>query len=283
MSRHEGKFENQKEKQKSLVELSKFLQNNKVLKSRIGLLENKDQVEFFRYKRLERALLSMEYKKKQMSNQNQLPVINNSKDVQDYFILFVQNLFFIPVKKLHTFDVKKEPGWKPVKGTPTLQKIKTASVDANAYYAWIYRNPNPYIMFYGLGFMILILCLILFPLWPTVMKKGVWKLSIVVMVLVSLFFVIALLRLITYLITLFVMGKTLWIFPNLFADCGVIESFKPLYSFVSKKKKSKSKKKNKLDPQTTTSLSQQNKKTTGASINRTDVKKRAISPDKGQN
>lgn len=59
----------------------------------------------------------------------------------------------------------------------------------------------------------------------------VYYLSLGVLALFGLLMVIAVIRLIFWLITIIVLPPGIWIFPNLFADVGVIESFIPLWAW----------------------------------------------------
>ena len=68
----------------------------------------------------------------------------------------------------------------------------------------------------------IILAGVMFPLWPPIMRLGVWYLSMVVLALIGLFFVIAIIRLIFYIITIIVASPGIWIFPKLFADVGFV-------------------------------------------------------------
>ncbi|KAG9105922.1 Translocation protein S62 [Ceratobasidium sp. 392] len=78
------------------------------------------------------------------------------------------------------------------------------------------------------------------------MRLGVWYLSIGVLGLIGLFFVIAILRLIFYVITVVTASPGIWIFPQLFADVGFVDSFIPLWEWdLPKKKKSKKSKEGK--------------------------------------
>lgn len=76
-----------------------------------------------------------------------------------------------------------------------------------------------------------IFAVVLFPLWPMVMRQGVWYLSVGLMILLGLFFAMAIFRLILFCVTVFVVPPGLWLFPNLFEDVGVIDSFKPLWGW----------------------------------------------------
>lgn len=67
----------------------------------------------------------------------------------------------------------------------------------------------------------------LFPLWPMSAKLVVFYISVVLLyVLLGIIFV----RLLIFIV-LRILGFEFWIFPNLFQDVSVIESFKPFCSF----------------------------------------------------
>lgn len=67
-----------------------------------------------------------------------------------------------------------------------------------------------------------ILAGVMFPLWPAFMHVGVWYLSMGVLGFIGLFFAIAVVRLIFYIITIVVASPGIWIFPKLFADVGFV-------------------------------------------------------------
>lgn len=85
-------------------------------------------------------------------------------------------------------------------------------------------------MLAAVGMVAVMLAGVMFPLWPPIMRQGVWYLSIGVLGLIGLFIVTAIVRLIFYIITL-AFPRQIWLFPNLFADCGFFESFVPVWDF----------------------------------------------------
>lgn len=234
------------QKSPAAINVANYLFQNPILKQRIGLLDNKNDLEFFRYKRFERALLSDDYKTKQQNPRNGLPPISNVEEVQKVFVLLIQNQMIIPIKKLHFSEVKAIKGWKPNREKPTLKRSEKAVVDPNFYYGWLYTKPNPYILLYSILAVVGIFTIILFPLWPNFMRRGVWYLSMAALGLIGLLFATAIVRFIIYVISLVAFPKPFWLFPNLFEDCGFFESFVPLYGWEEpKKKKSKKSKKSK--------------------------------------
>jgi hypothetical protein len=63
---------------------------------------------------------------------------------------------------------------------------------------------------------------VMFPLWPSSMRVGVWYLSIGLLGLIGAFFGLAIIRLILWCITIFTVKPGIWIFPNLFEDVGFV-------------------------------------------------------------
>lgn len=129
------------------------------------------------------------------------------------------------------------------KGSPRiLQPNPQQEFKEDGYYMWIWEGSQLKVYLGAIALVAVILAGVLFPLWPNFLKLGVWYLSVGVLCLVGVFFGIALIRLLLYIITYPVLPRGFWLFPNLFEDCGIIESFIPLYGFdpVKEKKKSSS-------------------------------------------
>jgi len=70
--------------------------------------------------------------------------------------------------------------------------------------------------------VVIMLAGVMFPLWPHVMRLGAWYLSMAMLGLIGLFFAMAIVRLIFYIITVIVASPGIWIFPQLFADVGFV-------------------------------------------------------------
>lgn len=256
------------------LNIARFLKGNKILKERVGLMNNTDDFDFFRYKRLIRALLSDEYKAQQSNPKNGLPDIPNEQEAQKVSVMLMQNQMFVPIHKLHYAEIKQVRGWKPNRTKPTLKRSDKAALDSDAYFAWTYTRPNPYILLYSILTIAAVFAVILFPLWPNFMKRGVWYLSMGALGLIALFFATAIVRLIIYIISLVAFPRPFWLFPNLFEDCGVIESFKPLYGWEEKKGK-KAKKAKKGGPVSeTVGEKVEGAKATGASASEGAVKRK---------
>ena len=70
--------------------------------------------------------------------------------------------------------------------------------------------------------ILLMLAGVMFPLWPSSMRVGVWYLSIGLLGLIGAFFGLAIVRLIIWCVTTVTMSPAIWIFPNLFEDVGFV-------------------------------------------------------------
>jgi len=94
----------------------------------------------------------------------------------------------------------------------------------------------------AVGVLIVLLAIVMFPLWPPVMRLGVWYLSMGALGLLGLFFLMAIFRLILFCITYLVWSPGLWLYPNLFEDVGFFDSFRPVWAWHKVKKPKQQKK-----------------------------------------
>lgn len=248
---------------------------NKLLKQRQGINSGAGhpKQDFFRYKRFVRALESDDYKKKSLKQPELLPQITDDAHAQKIFIMLIQNQLVLPVRKMKTKE-SQNAGLAVTKNTPGLQVISKAVLKPDCYFMWNYTPPNPFLWLYSILGLIVVFGVVLFPLWPSWMRGGVWYLSTGLLILIGAFFGLAIIRLIIYLITLVAMTRQFWLFPNLFADCGVIDSFKPLYGWEDSETKHHKHHKHVKHP-TKGKSSSPAVHTTGASTKQTTAKPRA--------
>ena len=68
--------------------------------------------------------------------------------------------------------------------------------------------------------------MVLFPLWPYTVKYIIWIISLYSL---TALLGIVIIRIIVYMIFA-ILGFSFWIFPNLFGDCTILESFRPIVS-----------------------------------------------------
>ncbi|KAI8339487.1 translocation protein Sec62-domain-containing protein [Chlamydoabsidia padenii] len=130
----------------------------------------------------------------------------------------------------------------PINGKHTPRVLRPCAVqemNESSYYLWVWEGSQLRLYLGAIGLVGAILTAVLFPLWPDFLKLGVWYLSVATLGLLGVFFGIAIVRLILFIITMVILPRGFWLFPNLFEDCGVIDSFKPLYGWDEPKQKKK--------------------------------------------
>lgn len=105
-------------------------------------------------------------------------------------------------------------------------------VDGAEAYVWIY-DPIP-MHYWLIGALVVVGAIVvcLFPLWPPIIRKGVYYLSIAAAGFLVFILGLAALRFIVFCIVWVLTGSKhhLWIFPNLTEDVGFFASFWPLYT-----------------------------------------------------
>ncbi|XP_077379201.1 translocation protein SEC62 [Festucalex cinctus] len=105
-------------------------------------------------------------------------------------------------------------------------------LDGNEVYVWIYDPVHFKTFAMGLILVIAVIAATLFPLWPAEMRVGVYYLSVAAGCFVASILLLAVARCILFLFIWLVTGGRhhFWFLPNLTADVGFIESFRPLYT-----------------------------------------------------
>jgi translocation protein SEC62 len=120
---------------------------------------------------------------------------------------------------------------KRVKGLWTVKVEREQEFDPMMHYVWVYEGPQWKQKALAAGVLVVIMAVVMFPLWPIMLRQGVWYLSIGMMGLIGLFFLMAIFRLILFCVTVFVVPPGLWLYPNLFEDVGFFDSFRPLWGW----------------------------------------------------
>ncbi|WFD03160.1 Translocation protein S62 [Malassezia obtusa] len=208
-----------------------FLRTKSGMKVRPGVL-NGQRADYFKGSSAIKAVLSPEYAK--LKN---VPKVTSEEEAEKMLHNLLPFAFFLRVER----------GDKPSKKDERrpLQVNQMQMFEKDMYYAWFYEGQQLMMKLAGLGMVAVMLAAVMFPLWPRFMRVGVWYLSLGVLGLFGLLMVIAVLRLIFWLISIVVLPPGIWVFPNLFADVGVIESFIPLWAWDVPPPKAKKAKKGK--------------------------------------
>ncbi|KAK7685991.1 hypothetical protein QCA50_010802 [Cerrena zonata] len=209
--------------------LVNFLRSSKAgIKVRVGVLNGK-RIDYFKGRSAVKALLSPAYTKL-----SKVPKVTTEEEAQQILASIIPYAFYLRVERgASTGSSSSSP--------KQIQIVQQQMFTPTEYYAWFYEGSQLTTYVGGVAMVAIMLAGVMFPLWPPIMRLGVWYLSIAVLGLIGLFFAIAIVRLIFYIITVIVASPGIWIFPKLFADVGFVESFIPLWEWDLPKKKSKKK------------------------------------------
>ncbi|KAE8404624.1 translocation protein Sec62-domain-containing protein [Aspergillus pseudonomiae] len=223
------------------IAVAQFLRSQN-LKPRTCIMDGQRK-DMFKVKRAIRALESPAYAKAAAKKNSLLPPVTDRASAENVFKLLPLSLLALRVSKVdpHAGHNHAKPKNR-VKGLWTVKIEQHQETDPMMHYVWLYEGPQWKQKAMAAVVVAGIFAVVLFPLWPMVMRQGVWYLSVGMMGLLGLFFAMSIFRLILFCITVFAVPPGLWLFPNLFEDVGFIDSFKPLWGWQESKKKKKSKK-----------------------------------------
>ncbi|KII87635.1 hypothetical protein PLICRDRAFT_112185 [Plicaturopsis crispa FD-325 SS-3] len=212
-----------------ILNVVQFLRSSKSgIKIRVGALNGK-RIDYFKGKSAVKALLSPAYAK--LKN---VPKVESETDAHTVLHSVIPFAFYLRVER-------GAPSGSSSSSPKTLQVIPMQLFKPDEYYAWFYEGSQWTTYAGGVAMVAVMLGGVMFPLWPPIMRLGVWYISIGMLGLIGLFFAIAIVRFIFYIITVVVASPGIWIFPKLFADVGFVESFIPLWEWDLPKKKTKKK------------------------------------------
>lgn len=107
-------------------------------------------------------------------------------------------------------------------------------VDGSEAYVWIYDPIPIHYWIYGCILLLGAIGICMFPLWPSMLRKGVYYLSLAAAGFLVFILALTVIRLIIFTIVWAITSGKLhfWIFPNLTEDVGFFASFWPLYEVV---------------------------------------------------
>ncbi|TPX30064.1 hypothetical protein SmJEL517_g06273 [Synchytrium microbalum] len=213
---------------KDVLAAGKYLRSSdSKLKNKEGILNGR-RIYFFKGKSAVNALLRPNYSK------TRNPSLNDDKSSAESLLtqLMASGLILRAERPPHQ----------------RILTIHTQQVfQQDAYYVWMWDPPSIRNTLLGIGIVLVIFAGVLFPIWPPTMRMGVYYLSLLSIGLVGLFFALAIVRLMLWALLAITTGRGGWLFPNLFADVGVIESFVPAWAWDEKKAKKDKHSKKKRD------------------------------------
>lgn len=125
----------------------------------------------------------------------------------------------------------KKQGGKRVKGLWTVRIEPQQDAGDDMYYVWLWEGSQVMRKVYAGLALAAIFALVCYPLWPVKLRQGGYYLSWGFLCFMGLFFAMAIFRVILFCVTYFVLPPGLWLFPNLWEDVSVVDSFKPVWAW----------------------------------------------------
>jgi len=212
-----------------------WLRNKSGMKLKTGILNGK-RVDYFKGKSALKALQSPAYNK-----QKSLPKFENEEGATQFLNNSLVHTFYFKVNRGQSVTPQGPQGTKQA-SMKMLEIDRQQRFLPEEYYVWFLEGSKVKSFLGGILMVSIILAGVMFPLWPTSLRIGVWYLSMAMLGVIALFFGLAIFRLIFYVITIVAAKPGIWIFPNLFADVGFVDSFIPGWDWdlpPPKKKKRK--------------------------------------------
>ncbi|GAA6015379.1 hypothetical protein JCM10207_008968 [Rhodosporidiobolus poonsookiae] len=202
-----------------------WLRNKSGIKVRTGALAGKRH-DYFKGKAAIKALRSPAYDKLGAS----VPHFDTDDAARDFLHSLIPFTFFLRIQRGPTIS----------SGVKAVQINPQQHFAAEEYYVWLVAPNQTRQLLLAVAMVAVVLAGVMFPLWPVSMRIGVWYLSMAVLGLIAAFFGLAIVRLILWIVTKVVASPGIWLFPNLFADVGFVDSFIPVWGWdVPPPKKSK--------------------------------------------
>lgn len=120
---------------------------------------------------------------------------------------------------------------KRVKGQWNVRIEQQQEAKEEMYYVWFWEGSQIMRKVYAALALVAIFAIVLYPLWPLVLRQGVYYLSWGLLGLLGLFFAMAIFRVILFCITYFAIPPGLWLYPNLWEDVSFMDSFRPVWAW----------------------------------------------------
>jgi translocation protein SEC62 len=185
-------------------------------------------------KRALRAMQSDAYAAARKKNPA-LPEITDRASLENAFKLLPLSMLALRVVKAdehegHDHPPAKKQG-KRVKGLWTVRIEPQQEAGDNMYYVWLWEGSQVMRKVYAALALAAIFAIVCYPLWPLKLRQGGYYLSWGFLCFMGLFFAMAIFRVILFCVTYFVLPPGFWLFPNLWEDVSVIDSFKPVWAW----------------------------------------------------
>ena len=186
-------------------------------------------------KRALRALESDAYKAARKKNPA-LPEITDRASLENAFKLLPLSMLALRVIQSdphegHDHGPPAKKGGKRTKGLWTVRIEPQQEAGDDMYYVWLWEGSQVMRKVYAALALAVIFALVCYPLWPVKLRQGGYYLSWGFLCFMGLFFAMAIFRVILFCATYFVLSPGFWLFPNLWEDVSVVESFKPVWAW----------------------------------------------------
>ncbi|CAG8579134.1 1314_t:CDS:2 [Ambispora gerdemannii] len=192
-----------------------------------GGVHNGKRVEYFKGKSAVKALLKDSYTKAK-----NVPKVASSEEAAKLLKDILPYALFLRVERSNSDSSQRN--------APKILTICPAQMFAeDQYYVWLYEGSQLWTILGGIALIAVVFAGVMFPLWPAILRDTVWYLAVAVLALFGILVIISVIRLILFIITMLILPRGIWIFPNLFEDVGFVDSFIPLWAWDVPKKKEK--------------------------------------------
>ncbi|KAJ9636793.1 Translocation protein S62 [Coniosporium tulheliwenetii] len=189
---------------------------------------------FLRSQDLKSRTCIFQEKRKDMFKEPLLPAVTDRPTAESTFKLLPLSLLALRVQKTDPHeghDHAPAKKTKRTKGLWTVTIVQQQDIDDSYHYMWMYEPSDWKTKLYAVGALAAVFAVVLFPLWPLMLRQGVWYLSMGCLGLLGLFFAMAIFRLVLFCVTVFTTPPGLWLYPNLFEDVGFFDSFRPVWAW----------------------------------------------------
>lgn len=179
-------------------------------------------------KKIEKILRTIPTEQKILNHEKRVSVIKGS-DI--YNLLSQQNLSASQINELMEHLMVENVLIK------ALVKEKNCSISLHKKfkkedsYIWLKEEGNTMRLFIALLCILGAFALVMHQMWPKNVRHYFGYVFYILIAFLVFMMVLGVIRLILFCITFFSHPPGIWLFPNLFADVGFIESFIPVWSY----------------------------------------------------
>lgn len=118
-----------------------------------------------------------------------------------------------------------------------------AKFDEEGLYVLLYEGSKLKSYLQGLGILTAVFSFVVIQIWPEKPRRIAYYVTVVITIALVLILIISLLRIVVNILCKLLLGKDLWIFPNLFEEVDLKDVLRPLYKVYGPSDEAKVKKK----------------------------------------